>query len=91
MMTVGELLDILDGLDADMEVRLAFQPRWPFEHSVDMATVCEVEDQERWSEKTIKREVLYIAEGRQIGYLPASARYAIGWGEEPDEDEEDEE
>ena len=56
-----------------------------------MAIVCEVEDQERWSEKTIKREVLYIAEDSQIGYLPARAAYAIGWGEEPDEDEEDEE
>jgi len=33
-MTVGELKDLLDGLDDDMEVRWAAQPSWAFEYSI---------------------------------------------------------
>jgi hypothetical protein len=33
-MTVAELMERLEQYDGAMEVRLAFQPSWPFEHSV---------------------------------------------------------
>jgi hypothetical protein len=33
-MTVGDLLRELDGLDENIEVRLAMQPSWPFEYSI---------------------------------------------------------
>lgn len=34
-MTVGELISQLEDLDAEAEVRLAHQPSWPFEYSID--------------------------------------------------------
>lgn len=39
MMTVGDLRDVLDGVDDSIEVRLAHQPHWPFEYDVDTAAV----------------------------------------------------
>ncbi len=33
-MTVRDLLDMLEGMDENAEVRLAHQPSWPFEYSV---------------------------------------------------------
>ena len=40
-MTVQDLIDELQGFKPDTEVRLAFQPSWPFEHS--LSEVAEVE------------------------------------------------
>ena len=54
-MTVGELMDILDGMDEDMEIRLAEQPSYPFAYSVEC--VSEYEGK------------AYLCEGRQICYL----------------------
>lgn len=34
-MNVRELMDELDGLPEDAEVRLAFQPEWPLQYHVD--------------------------------------------------------
>ena len=33
-MTAKDLIDLLEGVDPDTEVRLAQQPHWPFEYSV---------------------------------------------------------
>ena len=33
-MTAAELIELLEGVDPDTEVRLAEQPSWPFEYSV---------------------------------------------------------
>lgn len=33
-MTVGELLELLEGVDQDAEVRLATQPSWPLQYKV---------------------------------------------------------
>lgn len=33
-MTVGELIELLEDMDHDLEVRFAQQPNWPFEYSV---------------------------------------------------------
>lgn len=64
-MTVAELIDVLESLDPDMEVRFASQPSWPFEYSI--SDVCETE------------EAVYLAEGNQIGYLPGEAAELLGW------------
>jgi DNA-binding transcriptional MerR regulator len=40
-MTVGELKQILEDLDDDVEVRIAQQPRWPFEYSIGEVITCE--------------------------------------------------
>jgi hypothetical protein len=34
-MNVGELIEILEGMNEEAEVRLAFQPRWPPQYRVD--------------------------------------------------------
>jgi hypothetical protein len=41
MMKVSELLRELQGMDPNADVRLAFQPNWPFEYSI--ATVAETD------------------------------------------------
>jgi len=33
-MNVSELIEMLEDMDQDAEVRLAFQPNWPFEHEI---------------------------------------------------------
>ena len=82
MMTVGELKEMLEDLDDDMEVRLAHQPSWPFEYSISNGQVVDVnepdEDDEEAEEKE-PREILYLIEGSQLGYLPGIVSQAIGW------------
>lgn len=34
-MTVGQLLEMLEGLDSDTEVRFASQPSYPFEYGIE--------------------------------------------------------
>ena len=70
-MTVGDLLDLLDGLDENMEVRFASQPSYPFEYGVDDGYIVETEN---------GNEFIYLVEGEQIGYLPDEVRETIGWG-----------
>jgi hypothetical protein len=65
-MTVAELIDILEGMDPDMEVRFASQPSWPFEYSI--------------SDIYPTENVVYLAEGEQIGYLPGEVASELGWG-----------
>lgn len=74
-MTVGELKDLLDGLDDDVEIRLAMQPAWPFEYSIDDACLIEREDEKNQREETI----LYLVEGDQLGYLPGDICDKLGW------------
>ena len=57
-MTVGELIEILEGFDTDMEVRIAEQPRYPMEYEID--GVAEYE--------TDEGKCAYICEGYQLGY-----------------------
>lgn len=78
-MTVDDLREILEDLDGNMEVRIAMQPNWPFEYSIDDAKLkSEVRDEdddeddednkEQDFEDESDREVLYLTEGRQLGY-----------------------
>lgn len=100
-MNVSELIEILEDMDQDAEVRLAFQPNWPFEHSIgqvaDMSQAesyceeCEILwdahsenknpcDEERPNGEDENQEnVVYIAEGGQMGYLPGNASESLGW------------
>lgn len=41
-MTVGKLKELLDGIEDDVEVRLATQPNWPFMHGITDVIVTEV-------------------------------------------------
>lgn len=75
-MTVQELIDQLSYMDPEAEVRFASQPNWPFEYEIDDVVSVEVED--RKSEELV--EIVYLTEGRQIGYLPTEAKEELGWG-----------
>lgn len=66
---IEELLHLQDQLGDNVEVRLAHQPRWPFEYSVSDVVHTESE----------KENVVYIAEGVQLDYLPSAARDELGW------------
>lgn len=74
-MTVEELMDILEDLDPETEVRVAFQPSWPFEYSLgpETAIIEETEDEPG---------ILYLESNTQIGYLPGEVAREIGWGRE---------
>jgi hypothetical protein len=69
-MTVQELIEELNCVNPDAEIRFASQPSWPFEYS--FSGPVEVEDEEGFP-------TVYLVEGRQIGYLPGQARDEIGW------------
>ena len=64
-MKVWELLDILEDMDEDTEIRLAMQPAWPFEYSIGNAI--EVNG------------ILYLAENEQLDHLPDEVRNELGW------------
>lgn len=71
-MRLSELLELLENIqdsfpDEDPEVRLAVQPRWPFENSVHSVAYLEGEGV----------PVVYISEGVQLGYLPGPAKDAV--------------
>jgi len=85
-MTVQELKDRLEQFDDDMEVRLMTQENYPFENSItglcetrDLASEldecgCEEEDCPDCNPEK-KKSVVFIVEGRQLGYGNSSA-----WG-----------
>lgn len=85
-MTLAELIEQLEDLaysyGDDVEVRLAQQPNWPFEYSIDSI----IEGPEDGPEDA-PVTTIYIVEGQQLGYLPNKAAAIIGWAEE-EEDEE---
>ena len=52
-MNVRNLIGELETLDGDMEVRIAMQPQWPFEHSLEMVAAPDddrylVKDEDGW-------------------------------------------
>lgn len=74
-MTVADLIWQLEQMNPEAEVRFASQPSWPFENDIDSVVSVEVEDR-RTGEAV---EVVYLEEGRQIGYLPGEAKDELGW------------
>ena len=90
MMTVSELIRILEAYDPDSEVRIASQPRWPMEYHIHDAVETtadedniddEIDDDGRDDGEDDEPEikVVYIVEGDQIGYLGEKARNDLGW------------
>ena len=72
-MTVRELIEELKYMDEDATVRFASQPSWPFEYSIYgvVQTTVNYNDDER--------DIVYLEEGRQVGYLPTEAKDELGW------------
>ena len=74
-MTVADLIEELKWMPEEAEVRFASQPNWPFEYSIDDVVSVEIENR-----RTGEAEgVVYLAEGRQIGYLPSEAKNELMW------------
>jgi hypothetical protein len=66
----------------DVQVRMAQQPKWPFEYSIDTAVTIEMdEDGEEVRNSVIgeKEVVVYLGEGSQLGYLNENASNELGW------------
>ena len=78
MTTVREMIEMLQDVDPDSELRIAQQPNYPFEYSLDTGSgpLVEVEQEEEGDDMP---SVVYIVSGNQIGYLPQAAADAIGW------------
>ena len=72
-MQVGELLEILKDYPEEMEVKLAQQPKWPFQYSVGrIVDANDADDNET---------CLFIAEGEQEDYLGDDAAARLAWSE----------
>ncbi len=77
-MTVAELMEELEDVDPDAEVRLAMQPSWPFEYAIGrIAQVSAPEDES--ARKDEEPQVVYLSEGNQLGYLPGYVSEDLGW------------
>ncbi|MCW2878949.1 MAG: hypothetical protein JWQ95_3049 [Sphaerisporangium sp.] len=63
--TVGDLIEVLERYDPDLEVRMAIQPRMPLGYTV--GPVAEMDD------------VVWIGEGGSDGYIPDTAASRLGW------------
>ena len=74
-MTVADLIEELKWMPDGAEVRFASQPNWPFEYSIDDVISVEIENRRTGEAE----EVVYLAEGRQIGYLPSEAKNELMW------------
>jgi hypothetical protein len=68
-MTAEELIDILEGVPRSAQVRFAHQPSWPMEYRI--GNVVEVLTDDGF--------MVYLGEGEQVGYLPASVTESLGW------------
>jgi len=93
-MNVRELIETLEEFAEshgdETEVRLATQPNWPFENTIaSVVAIGEVEKSlaadvwdgvDDYCEEYIQGcAILYIGEGRQIGYLPGRAKQKFEW------------
>ncbi len=79
-MTVGELIEELRLFDQDATVRFASQPSWPFEYSINGVVQAVVDKPDKHTYDGYEQEdVVYLEEGRQIGYLPSGAKEELGW------------
>ena len=82
-MTIGEIIERLEEaryvLGEGTEVRIATQLSWPFENTIqDLHIVkTDVDDSSYYDEGM---GLVYLEEGKQIGYLPEQVKEQIGWG-----------
>jgi len=74
-MIVRELIEELEGMNPEAEVRFASQPSWPFEYSISgVVEIATGDEHDRTDTDTV-----YFIEGNQIGYLPEEVKEEIGW------------
>lgn len=84
-MTVKDLIRQLEDFDPYAEVRLAIQPSWPFEHSIGNVVSVDLTDEDADDDEEVPdyantgERIVYIGEGRQLGYLPGQASHELGW------------
>ena len=79
-MTVEELIEELRLFDQDAKVRFASQPNWPFEYSINGVVEAYVENTNKRTDFGYEKEnIVYLEEGRQLGYLPSEAKDELGW------------
>ena len=79
-MTVGELIHELKYMDEGATVRFASQPSWPFEYSITGVVQTSINKPGEYTDDGYEQEdVVYLEEGRQIGYLPKEAKDELGW------------
>ncbi|MCK2243684.1 MULTISPECIES: hypothetical protein [unclassified Crossiella] len=77
--TVGDLLAALTRYDPATPVRYAAQPDWPMAYTVSQV-VCTPEDAVDADELADgEAPVVWLAEGRHLGYAPRTACTALGW------------
>lgn len=78
-MNATDLIEMLQELDPYTEIRIAHQPNYPFELSIEtMVTLGQGDNQ-----------IAYLGEGSQLGYLSQEAAVALGWAD-PEEEQEEE-
>ena len=80
IMTARDLIEELEYAisingNEDVEVRMAQQPKWAFEYTIDEAVTIEVDDKDTDE----KSKIVYLGEGSQIGYLNEDASRELGW------------
>lgn len=80
-MTAKDLIEQLQDLDPNTEIRLAIQPNYPFEHEIANELAILPEDRRG-------NQVAYLVDAGQIGYLPPQAAVACGWAEAEEDDSE---
>lgn len=104
-MKVEQLIDVLQEMNQDAEVRLMTQPDWPFEYSIDglwtsipgpgncrecgLSEIADAHHSVEGHEFELynefvpyggDKEVVYILEGRQLGYGTKSAWFeSVTW------------
>ena len=79
-MTVEELIEVLEGFDANAEVKIATQPGQPFMFAYDIEDLVVAKDipgEDEHYLKEIEAEppgVVYVVEGSQLGLAPEEIR-----------------
>jgi len=68
-MRVREIIEMLEDLDPNLEVRFASQPNYPLEYSIEDIVIIQSET----------KKVVYLSEGYQYGYLPSIVKEELGW------------
>lgn len=75
---VGELITALQDYDPGTPIRLATQPGWRFEYTLGRVALSSNDAEGDGTEPT-SDPVVWIAEGRQVGYLSEIARNSLEW------------
>jgi hypothetical protein len=68
-MTVEELMELLQDMPPEAEVRFASQPSWPLDYQINNVITVETEDD----------VTVFLAQGEQVGYLCGDAVMQLGW------------